>query len=203
MMNESFAKLADWRTDELRLKSSYRRLVTARLPVNLYSAQAQVQRRAATLLHGMDEGSGPWEELDCLHLADDERGDHTSLLLGGARGGVALTNISHRGILSTVGDGTLFLRNAEKLSAAAQHVLSRIIEAGRYTPIGDPFPREISCRIIVGSRRPLAELARSFVFNLALAELLGHISLRAESVLNVLEEQESYKVHPGSFAAAS
>jgi hypothetical protein len=43
--------------------------VTARLPVNLYSARAQMQRRAATLLHGIDEASGSWEELDCLHLA--------------------------------------------------------------------------------------------------------------------------------------
>jgi transcriptional regulator with AAA-type ATPase domain len=203
MMNDSIAKLADWRTDESRLKSSYRRLVTARLPVNLYSAQAQVQRRAATLLHGIDEGSGLWEELDCFHLADDERGDRTSLLLGGATGGVALTNMSHQGILSSVGSGTLFLRNVERLSPSAQRVLSRIVETGRYTPVGDPFPRPISCRIFVGTQKPLAELARSLVVSWALADLLGQISLRAESVLNVLGQKESYKVHPGSLAAAS
>lgn len=202
-MKESIEKLADWRTDELRLKSSYRRLVTARLPVNLYSARAHVQRRAATLLHGMDEGSGLWEELDCFHLADDERGDRTSLLLGGATGGVALTNMSHKGLLSAVGNGTLFLKNIEKLSQSAQRVLCRIVETGRYTPVGDPFPRPISCRIIIGTHRPLAELARKLVVSWPLADLLGQISLRAESVLDVLKEKESYKIHPSSLAAAS
>lgn len=202
-MNESHTKLANWSTEQLSLKSSYRRLVTARLPVNLYSAHAQVQRRAATLLHGMDEGSGLWEELDCFHLADDERGDRTSLLLGGAAGGVALTNMSPQGILSAVGNGTLFLRNVEKLSHSAQRVLSRIVETGRYTPVGDPFPRPISCRILVGSQKPLAELARRLAVSWTLADLLGHISLRAESVLKVLEKKEIYKIHPSSLAAAS
>lgn len=203
MMKESIAQLADWRTDELRLKSSYRRMVTARLPVNLYSARAQVQRRAATLLHGMDDGSGLWEELDCFHLADDERGDRTSLLLGGVTGGVALTNMAQKGLLATVGSGTLFLKNIEKLSSAAQRVLCRIVEAGRYTPVGDPFPRAISCRIIVGTHWPLAELARRLVISWNLADLLGNISLRAESVLNVLEKKEYYQIHPSTLAAAS
>ncbi|MDT4953055.1 MAG: hypothetical protein QOJ02_1193 [Acidobacteriota bacterium] len=202
-MKESITKLADWRTDASRLKSSYRRLVTARLPVNLYSARAQVQRRAATLLHGMDDGSGLWEELDCVHLADDERGDRTSLHLGGVTGGVALTNPIHKGVFAAVGSGTLFLTNIEKLSHSAQRLLCRIIETGRYTPVGDPFPRPIRCRIVIGTHLPLAELARRLVVGWTLAGLLGQISLRAEDVLNVLEEKGIYKIHPGNLAAAS
>ena len=144
-----------------------------------------------------------WEELDCLHLADDERGDRTSLLLGGATGGVALDNLRHYGLLSAAGRGTLFLTHVEKLTYAAQRVLWRIIESGRYTPVGDPFPRPINCRIIVGTERPLAELARRLVVGWELAEALGHISLRAEDVLNVLEPKRFYKAHPSSLAAAS
>jgi transcriptional regulator with AAA-type ATPase domain len=202
-MKENVAKLGVWRTDELRIKSSYRRLVAARLPVNLYSARAQVQRRAATLLHGIDEGLSSWEEFDCLHLADDERGDRTSLLLGGASGGVALTNLAHKGLLAAAGTGTLFLTNIEKLSHSAQRVLCRIIETGYYTPVGDPFPRPINCRIIVGTDRPLAELALRLVVGRTLSAILGHISIRAEEVLNVLDEKKIYKIHPGSLAAAS
>src|SRR5215212_10026758 len=89
-----------WRKDLERLQSSYRRLVRAHLPVNLYSARAQVQRRAAALLHGMDETSGLWEELDGLHLADDKRGDRTSLHLGGTAGGVALPSQPRRGLFA-------------------------------------------------------------------------------------------------------
>ena len=202
-MKESVIKLDGLRTDTDGIKSSYRRLVTARLPVNLYSARAQVQRRAATLLHGIDERSGSWEEFDCLHLADDERGDRTSLLLGGAVGGVALTNLPHAGLIAAAGTGTLFLKNLEKLGHQAQRVLCSIIQTGRYTPVGDPFPRPVVCRLIVGTHRPLAELARRLIVGWRLAEALGHITLKAEDVLNVLERKDIYKSHPSSLAAAS
>jgi transcriptional regulator of aromatic amino acid metabolism len=151
----------------------------------------------------MDEGSGLWEELDCVHLADDERGDRTSLHLGGAAGGVALTNPLHKGVFAAAGSGTLYLTNIEKLSLSAQRLLCRIIETGRYTPVGDPFPRPIRCRIIIGTHLPLAELARRLVVGWTLAGLLGQISLRCEDVLNVLEEKGIYKVHPSKLAAAS
>ena len=200
-MKDSATSLAYRRTDAERIRSSYRRLVTARLPVNLYGAQAQVQRQAATLLHGLDEGSLSWEEFDLVHLADDERGDRTSLHLGGATGGVALN--FHSGLIASAGTGTLFLTNLEKLGYASQHVLCCLVRAQRYTPVGDPFPRPLGCRIIVGTQRPLMELARRLIVRWELAETLGHISLSAEDVLSVLEAKEFNKSHLGSLAAAS
>jgi len=162
-----------------------------------------MQRRAATLLHGIDEASSSWEEFDCLHLADDERGDRTSLLLGGAVGGVALTNSSHTGLIAAAGTGTLFLKNLEKLSRPAQHVLCSIIQAGRYTPAGDPFPRPLGCRLIVGTSMPLEELARRLVVGWQLVEACGYVSLKAEDMLSVLEAEDFFKSHPSSLAAAS
>ncbi|PYS48584.1 MAG: hypothetical protein DMF68_12645 [Acidobacteria bacterium] len=200
-MKDSLTSLANRRTDVERIRSSYRRLVTARLPVNLYGAQAQVQRRAATLLHGLDEESLSWEEFDFIHLADDERGDRTSLHLGGAAGGVALN--FHSGLIASAGTGTLYLANLEKLGYRAQHVLCSLLRARRYTPVGDPFPRPLGCRVIVGTRRPLFELARRLIVRRELSEALGHISLSAEEVLSVLGAREFYTGHPGSLAAAS
>ena len=171
--------------------------------MNLYGAQAQVQRRAASLLHGMDEMSGLWEELDGLHLADDERGDRTSLLLGGTAGGVALPPMPRCGLFAAAGAGTIFLKNIEKMSLAAQHVLCRIIETGHYTPVGDPYPRTLNCRIIVGTTRPLLELARSLLVEWRLGEMLGHIALRAEDVINALEVEDFFRNHPSNLAAAS
>src|SRR5215210_3287072 len=108
-MRNSVTGLAEWRADITQLRSSYRRLAASRLPVNLHSATAHVQRKAATLLHGIYDGqlSSPWEELNCRQLADDERGDRISLLLGGALGGVALTNSLGKGLLAAAGQGTL------------------------------------------------------------------------------------------------
>lgn len=203
MISEDFETLIGWRNDSIKLKSSYRRLVRAHLPVNLYSARAQVQRRAAALLHGLDEMSGLWEELDGLHLADDKRGDRTSLLLGGTAGGVALPSMPRCGLFAAAGAGTLFLKNVERLSLDAQHVLGRIIETGHYTPVGDPYPRMVNCRIIVGTARPLIELARDLLVEPRLAEVLGHIALRAEDVIHVLGAEEFYRTHPSSLAAAS
>lgn len=162
-----------------------------------------MQRRAASLLHGMEETSSLWEELDGQHLADDERGDRTSFLLGGTAGGVALPPIARCGLLAAVGRGTLFLKNIEKLSRAAQHVLCRIVETGHYTPVGDPYPRTVNCRIIVGTARPLMELARATVIEWSLADMLGHIALRAEDVISVLEAEGLFRTHPSSLAAAS
>jgi sigma54-dependent transcription regulator len=151
----------------------------------------------------MDEMSGLWEELDGLHLADDERGDRTSLLLGGTAGGVALPPLPRCGLFAAAGAGTLFFKNADKLSLAAQHVLCRIIETGHYTPVGDPYPRPVNCRIIVGTVRPLIELARASLVEWRLADLLGHIALRAEDVVSVLETEDFFRTHPSSLAAAS
>lgn len=202
-MRNSITKLAEWKAETTQLQSSYRRLAVSRLPVNLHSATALLQRRAATLLHGIADGTGSWEELDGHQLADDERGDRTSLLLGGATGGVALTNFVGTGLLAAAGTGTLFLTHIEKLPPAARNVLCRMVETGRYTPVGDPYPRPIGCRIIVATARPLVEMARSYLVEPGLASLLGNVSLRAESVIGALEIKDSFKHHPSSFAAAS
>jgi transcriptional regulator of acetoin/glycerol metabolism len=202
-MRKNLQALGYWRTVEEKLCSSYRRLAASRLPVNLYSAQARMQRRAATLLHGIESGASLWEELDCCQLADDLRGDRSSLLLGGVAGGVALSSESRSGLLASAGAGTLFISHLEKLAPAAQKILYRIIETGRYTPIGDPYPRPVNCRIIVASKRPLLELANSFMLERELADLLGRISLKAEDVVHALEAKRVYQSHPGSLAAAS
>jgi sigma54-dependent transcription regulator len=162
-----------------------------------------MQRRAASLLHGMDDMSGLWEELDGQHLADDERGDRTSFLLGGTASGVALPPMPRCGLFAAVGTGTIFLKNIEKLSRAAQHVLCRIVESGHYTPVGDPYPRTVNCRIIIGTTRPLMELAHNLLVEWRLAEMLGHIALCAEDVVGVLEAEGLFRAHPSNLAAAS
>ena len=202
-MRESIPAIADWRTDQKRISSSYRRLATSRLPVNLYSARAQAQRHAAALIHGIADGSNSWEEFDGSQLADDTRGDRTSLLLGGVTGGVAPSTVGGRGLIAAAGAGTLFLTNIEKLSPAAQRVLCRIIEWGRYTPIGDPYPRPIKCRIIVGSPQPLVVLARNYSVIEVMAAVLGHIAIRAENVISSLRAEALSTIHPSSLAAAS
>lgn len=200
-MRDRVETLADWRADTTRLRSSYRRLAASRLPVNLYSARAQSQRRAAMLLHGISGGTGPWEELDGQELADDTRGDRTSVLLGGTTGGVALP--FKTGLIRAAGAGTLFLKNIEKLPRQARHVLCRIVETGRYTPLGDPFPRPVLCRLVVATRQPLSMMARGFQVEWELVDALGHISLRAETVLRALASEEVAAKHPGTLAAAS
>jgi hypothetical protein len=153
------------------------------------------------MLHGIDGGASPWEELDGFQFADDMRGDRTSVLLGGTAGGVALP--FKTGLIAAAGTGTLFLTNIEKLPAAARHVLCRIVETGRYTPLGDPFPRPVNCRLVVATQQPLAMMARNYVIEWGLADALGHISLRAETVIRALNADALINKHPSTFAAAS
>lgn len=191
------------RADEARLGSLYRRLAASRLPVNLYSAQAQMQRTAAALLHGLRPGSSSWEELDGRQLADDVRGDRTALFLAGATGGVAHTSSKTRGLLAAAGTGTLFLTHIEKLSPAAQRVLSAILAAERYTPVGDPYPRAICCRIIVATRQPLMSWTNELAVEWRLADILGRVALCAEEVVSFFKAEEFYDTHPSTLAAAS
>ncbi|MGB7926067.1 MAG: sigma 54-interacting transcriptional regulator [Pyrinomonadaceae bacterium] len=162
-----------------------------------------MQRRAATLLHGADQESGSWEELDGRQLTDDLRGDRASLLLGGAAGGVALSSENGRGLLAAAGTGTLFITNIEKMTPAARRVLCRIVETGRYTPVGDPYPRPVNCRLIIATSKPLIALARSFVVEWEVADALGHIALRTESVVNALKAEALLQAQQSRLAAAS
>jgi transcriptional regulator of acetoin/glycerol metabolism len=194
--------LTDVGADEARLRSLYRRLAASHLPVNLYSARAHWQRTAAALLHGMRQGSSSWEELDGRQLADDVRGDRTALFLAGATGGVAHTSTS-RGLLAAAGTGTLFLTHIEKLAPAAQRVLCSILEAGRYTPVGDPYPRSINCHMIVATYQPLRLLAHNLTVEWKLADSLGSIAIHAEKVIRAFEAEGIYETHPSTLAAAS
>ena len=204
MRNGIETVLCSSRAGEASLRSLYRRLAASRLPVNLYSAQAQMQRTAAALLHGMRQGSGSWEELDGRRLADDVRGDRTALLLAGATGGVAHTKTETRGLLAAAGTGTLFLTHIERLTPQSQRVLSSILEAGRYTPVGDPYPRAICCRIIAATRQPLMKmLSHSLSVEWRLANALCRVALSAEEVVSVFKMEEFYETHPGTLAAAS
>lgn len=152
----------------------------------------------------MDGRSSSWEELDCICLADDERGDRASLLLGGVAGGVALTNFRKKGLIEAAGSGTLFITGVEKMSPRAQHVLCSIVDAGRYTAVGDPYPRPVGCRIIVGSEKPLAELARITPICKELAGAFGIITLDAKEVIRVLEGRNDLLItHPSNLAKAS
>jgi transcriptional regulator of acetoin/glycerol metabolism len=203
-MRNGIETLTNSRADEARLKSLYRRLAASRLPVNLYSAQAQMQRTAAALLHGLKQGSGSWEELDGRQLADDVRGDRMALLLAGVTGGVAHTSAQVKGLLAAAGTGTLFLTHIERLPPRAQRVLSSILDAGRYTPVGDPFPRAISCRIIVATRQPLMMmLTHNLSVEWKLADALCRIALRAEDLISAFKMEDLYDTHPSTLAAAS
>ncbi|HEX8144988.1 MAG TPA: sigma 54-interacting transcriptional regulator [Pyrinomonadaceae bacterium] len=151
----------------------------------------------------MRKASGSWEELDGRQLADDVRGDRTALLLAGATGGVAHTSAGTRGLLAAAGAGTLFLTHIEKLSPAAQRVLYSIVEAGRYTPVGDPYPRSIGCHLIVATNQPLLTLAHNLTGAWNLADALGRIAFSAESIIRAFEAEAFYESHPSTFAAAS
>jgi transcriptional regulator of aromatic amino acid metabolism len=151
----------------------------------------------------MRQVSGSWEELDGRQLADDVRGDRTALLLAGATGGVAHTSLGTKGLLAAAGTGTLFLTHIEKLPPEAQRILSSIVETGRYTPVGDPYPRYIGCHIIMATRQPLFTLARSLSGRWNLGDIFGRIALSAEKVIQAFEAEDFYVSHPSTFAAAS
>jgi hypothetical protein len=78
------------------------------------------------------------------------------------------------------------------------------VDAGRYTAVGDPYPRAVNCRIIVGTDKPLAELMSGSQTCQELAGAFGIITLDAKEVIRVLEGRNDFLIsHPSSLAKAS
>jgi transcriptional regulator of acetoin/glycerol metabolism len=200
-MKRSIENVFVRRTEEESLRSSYRRLSVSRLHVNVYSVREDMQRQGAALLHGLEDAPGSWEELDCRQLADDKHGERTSYVLGGTVGVAVLDNLGKNGLLGLAGTGTLFISHFEMLSRPGQHALCQIVKSGHYTPIGDPYPRRIACRIIVATSQSIEEMARSFRISGEVEEVLGNIAIPAERIVDAFLAKANFNTHPSLVAA--
>lgn len=87
-----------------------------------------------------------------------------SRFLGYEKGAFTGANERRPGLFELADGGTLFLDEIGELPAAAQGVLLRVLEGGRFTRIGDREEVEVDVRVIAATHRDIPSLVRDGAF---------------------------------------
>lgn len=81
-------------------------------------------------------------------------------LFGHKKGAFTGANQDRKGLIDQAGGGTLFLDEIGDLSMESQVKLLRLLQEGKYLPLGADIPRQTDARIIVATNQNLDELQR-------------------------------------------
>lgn len=131
------------------------RLGGSSLPLLLEGETGVGKDMAARYIHSRSrQGLGPFVALNCATLTE---GLVESQLFGHARGAFSGAGGAREGIFAQAGEGTLFLDEVADLVPKAQAVLVRVLEEGRYTPLGAAAAQPAPCRILASSQVDLEQ----------------------------------------------
>ncbi len=131
-------------------------------PVLITGEAGSGKQTLAEYLHRLSGRSGSLQTLDHVQIGSDQA---RAYLLGEQAG-----DRSTPGLLDQAADGTLFIRDIQKLPAAIQELLNMILERGSYTAEGGTDDRELTARLIVSAPEDLEQLVRDG----AILDLLYH-----------------------------
>lgn len=104
---------------------------------------------------------GPFIPVNCGCLPDNLLENE---LFGHEAGAYTDARERSSGLLHAAQDGTLFLDEVNSLSPGAQAKLLRVIEEGRYKPLGRSGYVESNARILTAANKPLAAHCRDHLF---------------------------------------
>jgi transcriptional regulator with AAA-type ATPase domain/NAD-dependent dihydropyrimidine dehydrogenase PreA subunit len=139
-----------------RLREDIQKASSDRQPVLIFGEPGLGKDNIAALIHfSSSDRREPLLKIDCDKLKAD------GVELFGQLGG-------DPGLLEWVGNGTLLLNNAQKLSSDLQEKLIPLLEMGEYTPVGsrnnwsatERAPHRSSARIMLTTENPLPQFDR-------------------------------------------
>ncbi|MBC15827.1 MAG: Fis family transcriptional regulator [Desulfovibrio sp.] len=105
--------------------------------------------------------SRPFVTLDCAALSPTLIG---SQLFGHVRGAFTGADRSREGVIAQAHTGTLFMDEIGELPLEMQASLLRVLETGRYRPVGSQRERESDFRLVAATNRDLEEMSRLSLF---------------------------------------
>jgi DNA-binding NtrC family response regulator len=103
----------------------------------------------------------PFVAVNCAAIPDDLL---ESDLFGHAKGAFTGAVRDKPGRVGLAEGGTLFLDEIGDLAGGVQAKLLRLIQTGRYEPLGDPTPRSANVRFIAATHRDLESMVRDGSF---------------------------------------
>ena len=158
---EAFASTVT-QSDSMRSIFQYAEAVaTTPLPVLITGETGVGKELIAQSVHKASGRSGQFIAVNVAGIDDTLFSD---TLFGHKRGGFTSAESDRKGLIDQAEDGTLFLDEIGELSQESQVKLLRILQEGRYYPIGSDIPRLSNARFIVATNRNIEEMLQSGAF---------------------------------------
>lgn len=123
--------------------------------------------------------SRPFVTLDCAALSPTLIG---SQLFGHVRGAFTGADRSREGVIAQADGGTLFMDEIGELPLDMQASFLRVLETGRYRPVGSQRERESDFRLVAATNKDLEEMARLGLFRSDLLYRLRGVTVNLPSL---------------------
>ncbi len=136
-------------------------VATTHHPVLITGESGVGKELIAKAIHKLSKLTGPLVSLNTAGLDDNIFAD---TLFGHTRGAFTGAEKDRPGLVEKAADGTLFLDEIGDLSLQSQLKLLRLLQDGKYYPIGSDRPNLMSARVIVATNQDLAEKQASGQF---------------------------------------
>ncbi|MDN3554499.1 sigma-54 interaction domain-containing protein [Halomonas maura] len=117
---------------------------------------------------------GPFMAINCAAIPESLL---ESELFGHARGAFSGADRAREGLLGQADGGTLFLDEIGDMPLALQAKLLRVLESGRYRPLGASEERRVDLRLVAATHQPLHRRIREGAFRADLYYRLGQFPL--------------------------
>ncbi|WP_240724597.1 sigma-54 interaction domain-containing protein [Halomonas borealis] len=118
--------------------------------------------------------AGPFLAINCAAIPESLL---EAELFGHARGAFSGAERSREGLFGEADGGTLFLDEIGDMPLALQAKLLRVLESGRYRPLGDDRERRVDLRLVAATHQPLHRRIREGAFRADLYYRLGQFPL--------------------------
>ncbi|KPQ21175.1 sigma-54 interaction domain-containing protein [Halomonas sp. HL-93] len=175
--------LADQLGDELlghssamqALRRHVVRAAETNLAVLLQGETGTGKDRVARAIHQLSARSkGPFMAINCAAIPEALL---ESELFGHAKGAFSGADQAREGLIRQADGGTLFLDEIGDMPLALQAKLLRVLESGRYRPLGASEERCADLRLVAATHQPLREQIRDRQFRADLYYRLGQFPL--------------------------
>lgn len=134
----------------------------------------------------------PFVTLDCAALSPTLIG---SQLFGHVRGAFTGADRSRDGVVAQAHTGTLFMDEIGELPLEMQASFLRVLETGRYRPVGSQKERESDFRLVVATNKDLEEMARLGLFRSDLLYRLHGVTVTLPPLRERLEDLKPLALH--------
>ncbi|RLK51705.1 sigma-54-specific transcriptional regulator [Alkalispirillum mobile] len=159
----------------VRLRERLVRAADTGLAVLLQGETGTGKECVARALHRCSaRRDGPFVAINCAAIPETLL---ESELFGHVRGAHSAATRDRAGLLSAADGGTLFLDEIGDMPPALQAKLLRVLESGRYRPLGGGRERHADIRLVSASHQPLVKLIRERQFRADLYYRLNQFPL--------------------------